>query len=221
MYKVTQLIHGWGRLTPGKKKKKLVQSSRSNYIRAIELKGGSRQRPALLFSDTYLYGSLLTRTVPPGSHPGRGANTTKGGGEPGRPIDIPQNAMTGPQHTTRRWCQASSLRSRKQATFETCSLGGEEARSPRVGLRAYVSPTGGCARVSQGWALSPRPGRASLRPAPLRLSRGPPARRPRRPRWAGASSRSHPASRGRSSASRKHPGAAEGAGGRARGGSGI
>ncbi|XDA85855.1 hypothetical protein R6Z07F_015610 [Ovis aries] len=51
--------------------------------------------------------------------------------------------MTGPQHTTRRWCQASSLRSRKQATFETCSLGGEEARSPRVGLRAYGDAHGG------------------------------------------------------------------------------
>ncbi|CAI9157745.1 unnamed protein product [Rangifer tarandus platyrhynchus] len=43
----------------------------------------------------------------------------------------PQNAMTGPQHTTLRRCQASSLRSRKQATFETCSLGGEKARSAR------------------------------------------------------------------------------------------
>lgn len=77
-----------------------------------------------------------------------------------------------------------------------------------------------CAEPRARAGLSPVR-RPSLSAQDHRRGPGPPARRRQRPRRAGASSFSHPASRGRSSASRKHPGAAEGAGGRARGGSGI
>lgn len=54
----------------------------------------------------------------------------------GKPDDVPQNAKTGPHQVLRGWYLVSSPSwCRKQVTFETCSLGGEDAWSPSLAER--------------------------------------------------------------------------------------
>lgn len=140
----------------------------------------------------------------------------------GKPDDVPQNAETAPQRVIRGGYRVSSLWSRKQVTFETCSLGGGDVWSPclaeslrkanwrlRPNSPERAQSPGPGASISSSLPLSPRtvgrPGTTGLAPAAA---------------VGGGVLPKPPASRGRSSASRKHPAAARGRR-KARGGSGI
>lgn len=190
------------RLTPGS----LVQSPRSNYTRGPE--------PALPTPQQVLSAPRTALQNPPPPRPPveEGHAQQRAGRGPANPPGSRKTRSLAPGRPPGDGGQRPPPFGAETVPFETRSLGGEEAWSPGAGS--------GFPRGRRRLRPASPPG-AVRREAPGSPPAGPPARRPRHPRWAAASSRSHPASRGRSSASRKHPGAAEGAGGRARGGSGI
>lgn len=161
------------------------------------------------------------------THRGSGSNTTKGRGR-WKNWRSRADRDDPPAPINHQWPVSSVLLPSARRPGHLLEFLSWRGGSPLVRLRAYVMPAGGCAPVSHGCAQSPRPG------AGLPLSASPVSRpttmgggsvttgpTPVASALGGGVPRSHPASRGRSSASRKHPGAAEGAGGRTRGGSGI
>lgn len=204
MHKVTQLPDGWRKADPRK----------SGSKPALQPHKGPRAGTSDSIASALSAPHSPAESTPP---PWRRATHNKGQGE-GRPTRPgPAKRAAWPPAGRQGMVSSVLLPSvQKQSPSRLARWAGRKRGAP--------GPAQGFREAAGGCALRPPPG-AVRRGAPGGPLAGPPARpparRPRRPRWAAASSRSHPASRGRSSASRKHPGAAEGAGGRARGGSGI
>lgn len=158
------------------------------------VKGRMRPHPAALLG-LHIQCSFLTLHSPSDATVGADQPNKRpgAGGELGKPDDAPQNAKTGPQQAIRGWCRVSSpMQSRKQVTFETCSLGGEDAWSSCLAERLRKASRR-LRPISSGHAQSPgRGGLAPVPPRPHASPRGPregpgPPAGPRHPGWAVAS----------------------------------